>query len=517
MIARQLGKMFSTTLLLALLAGCASIDFDYPRSESRALTGTDQTYLGRQFTDLVASKPSGESGFLLLKDGIDALATRLFLIQRAERSIDLQYFILKTDVTGSVLLHRLLEAADRGVRVRLLLDDVDASGYDAGMAGLSSHPNFEIHVFNPFGRGFAGRPRSALTNFGRINRRMHNKTFIVDNQVAIIGGRNIADEYFDAREDARFSDQDVLAIGPVVTDASRMFDTYWNHETALPVPAFAEMPEDPAAELERVQHKFAAAREAILGTRYAAAVRQEVRDSNEIDTNAFSWAPYTLVYDSPDKGVKSRADEGDSIRTPLVESLESARSELVIVSPYFVPGKSGIDRFTALQAQGVQVIIITNSLASQDQLLVHSGYAPSRKPLLEHGVKIYEVRPDADQTGAEFVDPGDTTVSLHTKAFLVDRKALFVGSFNFDPRSAYLNTESGIIIRSEELSQEFAAAVNTALTRRTYEVFLNENGKLRWRYTREGEEVVYDKEPQTTWGRRFSAEFGRWLPIRGHL
>jgi putative cardiolipin synthase len=500
-----------------LLTACASIDFDYPRPESRALTGTEQTYLGRQFSELVASKPAGQSGFYLLRDGIDALAIRLQLIKRAERSIDLQYFLLKTDVTGSVLLHRLLEAADRGVRVRLLLDDIDTSGYDAGMAGLSSHPNFEIRVFNPFYRGFAGRQRSALTNFGRINRRMHNKTFIVDNQVAIIGGRNIADEYFDAREDARFSDLDVLGIGSVVADVSEMFDTYWNHETALPVPAFAEMPEDPAAELERVRHEFAAARKAILDTQYAAAVRQEVRDFNEIDTSEFSWAPYTLVYDSPDKAVKSRADEGDSIRTPLVESLESARSELVVVSPYFVPRKSGIDRFTALQEQGVQVIIITNSLASQDKVLVHGGYAASRKPLLEHGVKIHEVRPDADQSGAEFVDPGDTIVSLHTKAFLIDRKALFIGSFNFDPRSAYLNTESGIILESEELAREFAAAVNTALTRRTYEVFLKENGKLRWRYTHQGKEVVFDKEPQTTWGRRFSAGFAKWLPIRGHL
>ena len=517
MIIRQLAKIFSTTILLVLVTGCASIDFDYPRSESRALSGTDQTYLGRLFADLVASKPSGESGFYLLRDGIDALAMRLSLIKQAERSIDLQYFIFKTDITGSVLLHRLLEAADRGVRVRLLLDDNAAWGYDAGMAGLSSHPNFEIRVFNPFHRGFAGRPRSALTSFGRINRRMHNKTFIVDNQVAIIGGRNIADEYFDARDDARFSDLDVLAIGPAVADTSAMFDTYWNHQIVLPVPAFAEMPEDPTAELKRVRHKFAAAREAILDTRYAAAVRQEVNDFTDIDTSALSWAPYTLAYDSPDKGVKSRADESDSIRTPLVESLESAQGELVVVSPYFVPRKSGVKRFTSLQEQGVQVKIITNSLASQEQLLVHGGYAPSRKPLLEHGVKIYEVRPDADQSGAKYVDPGDTIVTLHTKAFLVDQKALFIGSFNFDPRSAYINTESGIILQSEELAREFAAAVDTALTRRTYEVFLNENGKLRWRYTQEGEEVVYDKEPQTTWGRRFSAGIAKWLPIRGHL
>jgi len=514
---RPHANLIQLIVVLAFVSGCASIDFDYPRLETSAYSDTQETSLGKQFQEAIDSGPAGESGFYLLPDGIDALSMRLQLIQEAEVSVDVQVYILKNDITGGVVLHRLLEAADRGVRVRLLLDDVYTSGYDAGMAGLSSHPNFEIRIYNPFYRGFAGRTRSALTNFGRINRRMHNKTFIVDNKVVVVGGRNIADEYFDARKDMRFSDLDVFGIGPVVAEASSMFDTYWNHETALPVPAFAEMPDDAKAELERLRKKLANARQAALDTQYAAAVSEQVSDYVEFDTNALTWAPYTLVYDSPDLGVVSRKDVTETIRPPLVDTLESANSELIIASPYFVPSKSGIERFGELQQKGVQVTIITNSLASQDQLLVHGGYAPSRKKMLKLGVKIYEVRPDADQTGAEYVDPESTMITMHTKAFMVDREKLFVGSFNFDPRSAFLNTESGLIIQSKVLSEEFAAAVDTALTRRTYEVVLNEDNQLRWHFKWEGEEELWDKEPQTSWSRRFSAGFAKLLPIRSQL
>jgi len=479
------GVIFIATVSVFLGAGCASIDFDYPKKESRALVDTDPTSLGRIFGRAVDLKPTGESGFYLLPDGIDALAMRLQLIKEAERSVDVQVYLLKPDIVGNIMLYRLLEAADRGVRVRLLLDDI---------------------LTNPFYRGFAGRTRSVLTNFGRVNRRMHNKNFVVDNQVAIVGGRNIADEYFDASKDARFSDLDVLGVGPVVTDVSAMFDMYWNHETAVPVPAFAEMPEDPAAELDRIRLDLARSREEALGSRYADALGEQVSDYIELDLSKLSWGPYELVYDSPDKGVISRKDAAETIRTPLAKTIESAQHELIVASPYFVPRKSGTERFDELQREGVQVTVITNSLASQDQVLVHGGYSASRKKLLKSGVRL-----------AEYVDPGETLITMHTKAFMVDREKLFIGSFNFDPRSAYLNTESGLILDSKELAEEFATAVETALNRRTYEVFLDENGGLGWRWEWEDEAEVWDKEPQTRWTRRFSAGFARMLPIRGSL
>ena len=478
---------------------------------------TGQTSLGRQLSALGIASSAEESGFFLLRDGMDSLAMRLGLVQRAERTIDIQVYEFFIDVTGNAWLYRLLEAADRGVRVRLLLDDIKTSGYDDGMAGLDSHPNFEIRVFNPFNRGVAGRTGSALTKFGRINRRMHNKTFIVDNQVAVIGGRNMGDEYYNANEDARFSDLDTFCVGPAVADASAMFDEYWNHEIVLPLAAFAKMPDDPAAELERVRRESAAAREAALDTPYAEAVRDRETDFADLDASRLVWVPYTLIHDSPDKGVQSRKDEVELLKTPLFEALEAAEHELIVVTPFFVPRQSGIEWLSEFEARGVEVTIVTNSLASQSQTIVQGGYAPARKPLLENGVKLYEFRPDEVESGELSMDTDDRVVSLHTKAFVVDRKVLFVGSFNLDPRSAYINTESGIILESEELAKEFAGAVETALARRTYEVYLNENGKLRWRYEQEGQEVVFDKEPQTTWSRRSRASLFKLLPLRGQL
>jgi len=516
-LMKMTGLMRQACLLtvFAALYGCASVDFDYPKSESVALTDTADTHLGRQFAGLAADHP-GESGFFPMVDGIDALASRLLLAERAERSIDAQYYLIKDDIVSHVFISVLLRAADRGVRVRLLVDDMFTSGADAGIAALDSHPNFEIRIFNPFARRSA-RAMDDITSFSRINRRMHNKSFTADNQVTIIGGRNIADEYFGAREDAKFGDLDVMGIGSVVNEVSDMFDSYWNHERAAPPEAFAKMPDDPATELERVRVELEAARQLILGTKYAAAVRDQFLEYEETDNDVFIWAPYTLAVDSPDKNFKKKAKTAASITTPLRESILSAKTEALILSPYFVPRKAGIETLIELQRSGVSITIITNSLAANNQSSVHAGYAPSRKPLLKAGVKIYEVRPDADVQGSELMAASGAKATLHTKAFIIDRSEIFIGSFNFDPRSANINTELGVIIRSPEMSANAAELLTAALPRQTYEVFLNEKGKLRWRAFEDGEEVIYDKEPQTTWGQRFMAGFMRILPIRGQL
>jgi len=499
----------------ALLCGCASVDFDYPKPESHALMDTEDTFLGQQLVGNASQDP-GEAGFFPISDGIDALAARLLLAGRAERTLDAQYYLIKNDHTGNAFVNVLLQAADRGVRVRLLVDDMFTGGYDAGMAALDSHPNFEIRIFNPFARRSA-RAVDGLTSFSRINRRMHNKSFTIDNQITIIGGRNIADEYFGAREDAKFGDLDVVGIGPVVQDVSEMFDSYWNHERAAPIAAFAKVPEDPVAQLKLLRERLDESRQSILTSRYAAAVREQVLHYVDVDTSSFTWAPYSLAVDSPDKTYKKKAKEVASITTPLRESLSSATSEAIIVSPYFVPRKAGIEALSAMQASGVQVIVITNSLAANNQASVHGGYAPSRKPLLKAGVRIFEVRPDADISGSELVAASGAKATLHTKAFFVDRREAFIGSFNFDPRSANINTELGVIIRSPELAEVFSERIMKALPKNTYEVFLNEKGKLRWRGLENDEEVVFDKEPQTTGWQRFVAGFMRILPIRGQL
>lgn len=512
---RTASRSVTLVMVFFLLNGCATVDFDAPKTTSTALTDTGNTYLGRQLEGLADANP-GKSGFIPLPDGIDALAARLLLAERAESSIDAQYYLIKNDITGNAFVSALLGAADRGVRVRLLLDDIFTGGFDAGLAGLNSHSNIEIRIFNPFAHRSA-RFMDGLTNFSRINRRMHNKSFTVDNQITVIGGRNIADEYFGARKDAKFGDLDVVGIGPIVGDISNMFDTYWNHERAAPIAAFADMPDDPAAELDRVRGELAQSRERITRSKYAEAVRTQILEYVETDTKPFVWAPYTLAVDSPDKAFKSKAKAAASITTPLRESILSAKEEVIIVSPYFVPLRSGIEAIAELQRSGVNVTVITNSLAANNQSSVHGGYAPSRKPLLKSGVKIFEVRPDADVSGSEIVAASDARATLHTKAFIVDRRDLFIGSFNFDPRSANINTELGVIIHSPVLATRFATLISARLPEQTYEVFLNEKGKLRWRGLEDGQEVIYDKEPKTTWSQRFAAGFMRILPIRGQL
>ncbi len=509
---KKIVELCFTALAISFVAGCATIDYDYPRTESYFLPDTSDTELAEGIEPMVARHPPDQSGFYPMNDGVDALAARLLLAKQAEKSIDVQYYLIKNDIVGRAFIYSLLQAADRGVRVRLLLDDMFTSGYDVGMAALHSHPNFEIRIYNPFHRGAAGRAQSALTGFGRINRRMHNKSFTVDNQITIIGGRNIADEYFGVREDAKFGDLDVVGIGPVVQDVSNMFDTYWNHETALPAPAFVKELDDPETALQALRDRLATALDDVGDSKYAEAVRARFLQYLESDQNLFEWATYRLVVDSPDKGIKSKAKEADSITTPLVESLLSAERELIILSPYFVPMKTGVEGLSELQKRGVNVIIITNSLAANNQFTVHGGYAPSRKPLLEAGVTIYEVRPDADVAGTEFVDASGAKATLHTKAFIVDDKEVFIGSFNFDPRSANLNTELGVLIRDPELALLYSVVIDEALRDKTFEVFLSDEGKLRWRGYKNGEEIIYDKEPETTWGQRTKAWFARIIP-----
>ena len=509
-------------LVIALatsLLGCATVDFDYPKEQSLALdpAETADTVLGRALRGVADGHAEGESGFFPIADGIEALSARLLMAERAKRSIDAQYYLLKNDITGRAFVFSLLEAADRGVRVRLLLDDMFTSGYDAGMAGLDSHPNVQIRIFNPFANRSA-RIWNGITNFSRINRRMHNKSFTADNQITLVGGRNIADEYFGAREDAKFGDLDVVGVGPIVQDVSNMFDIYWNHERAAPVESFAKMPEDPAAELVRLRAALEKSAKEISTTKYAAAVDDTILEYVESDNSVFHWASYTMAVDSPDKNIKSKAGTADSIVTPLIESLEAAEREILIISPYFVPRKTGIEALTELQQRGVNVTIVTNSLAANNQASVHGGYAPSRKPLLKAGVRIIEVRADADISGSEFMAASGAKATLHTKAFAVDRKEAFIGSFNFDPRSANINTELGVIIRSPAIAEELVATVEIKAATQAFEVFLNEKGKLRWRgVDSDGQQVIYDKEPQTTWGQRFAAGFYRMLPIRGQL
>ncbi|UCC15114.1 MAG: phospholipase D family protein [Gammaproteobacteria bacterium] len=502
-------------LLLAGLGGCATIDFDAPKEESYAPIETEATRLGRWVTEFSGER-AGQSGFLLVPQPLNAMAFRLSGAGQAENTIDAMYYLINADKAGLLCINSLIEAAERGVRVRLLLDDILTGGYDRGLLALDAHPNIQIRMFNPFARrGGISRGLNFLGDFGRLNRRMHNKAMITDNQVAIIGGRNIGDEYFAAHEVANFGDMDVLALGPVVREISSMFDLYWNHRLAVPVNLVIEPPEEPFQEIAELRARIAVVLQGVDVARYERVV-DEIRERERVHHDQLSWVPYDLVYDSPDKADKKLAAEAETMIPPLRDTIMAGEKELMIVSPYFVP-RSTMDGFQQLRDRGMSVKIITNSMAANNHLVVHSGYAPSRKPLLKMGAEIYEVRADAKVQGVEKTGVARSGGTLHAKVFVVDREELFVGTFNWDPRSKNLNTEMGIILHAPELARPLAEAIMRVAPERAYRLRLDDRGKIEWVTQIDGEEVVFKKEPDSTWWQRFKVGFYRILPIKEQL
>jgi putative cardiolipin synthase len=397
-----------------------------------------------------------------------------------------------------------------------LIDDINTGGMEDELAAMDDHPNIELRLFNPF----ASRNLRFfdIWDFGRVNRRMHNKSFTVDNKVTLIGGRNMATEYFAVNSEYNFGDLDTLAVGPIVEDTSRMFDSFWNHRNAIPYTQLSGQQHDGGIRLAALKESLQDNSEALRGTSYANAVHDSQLDFVSEAGKSFEWAPYKLVYDSPDKSLgQEEADDARSITAPLRDALLQARESLLVISPYFVPRRSGIKGLGELQDSGVQVDILTNSLASSDHLLVHSGYAGSRKPLLRHGVRIYEVRGDVHIDGTNRAGTDSSTSSLHTKAFVVDRRYFFMGSFNWDPRSADINTELGVIIDSPKIASWVVNEVVRAAPTESYQVFLNDDGYLRWREEEDGQVEIWDREPHTSFYTRFKAGFARMLPIKGQL
>ena len=512
-------RLFGLALLLlatTLGSGCASIDFDYPKTASTAPTDTQDTRLGRLAENL-PDAPPGAAPFYPIPDGVEALSVRVLMAQAAERTIDAQYYLITDDITGYLFLRELLRAADRGVRVRLLLDDIQTKGYGAGMRALSAHPNFELRIFNPFVQR-SWRGLSVLTgDLRRVNRRMHNKSFTVDNQATVIGGRNIAAEYFGAHDLEHFGDLDLLGLGPIAQDVSSMFDQYWNDRLAVPVAALTGEPQDPESELAAMREHMETALKDVETSPYGGALSSSALEVRTREPESLLWAPYDLVFDPPRKADARRPDDLETIVTPLVEIVMGAESELFVLSPYFVPRKPALEGFRTLRERGVKTTVVTNSLAANNHSVVHAGYMGSRKPLLELGVELYEVRPDAVGRGPNLGDPPTIRSTLHTKAFIVDRRWVFIGSFNWDPRSAHINTEMGILLDSPELAAEFLEEATSVLDTSTYRVVLNDAGYLRWVTEDDGQEVVWDKEPRTGFWKRVRVQLMRLLPIKGQL
>jgi putative cardiolipin synthase len=507
-----------------LVTGCASLPGKVERTESRAVVNTADTRLAKVFDPSVTAHPD-RSGVRALQSAEDAFAARILLARRADRSLDVQYYIWRNDTTGKLVWQALWDAAERGVRVRVLLDDANTGGLDPMLATLDAHPNIEIRLFNPFAnRGF--RVSDFALDFSRVNRRMHNKSFTADNQLTIVGGRNIGDEYFGANMDVGFQDLDVVALGPVVREVSSAFDLFWNSASAYPAASLLAPP-DPGAQAELKAGWDQLARDP-GAARYLDAVRQTplLHELNE-GRLTLDWTTAHVVHDDPAKVLES-TDRSDLQMMPLlVAAFGQPRRELDLVSPYFVPGKDGTKSLVTLAASGVQVRVLTNSLSATDVSAVHAGYAKYRKALLEGGVRVYELKPgdavpppEKGKGGGTGDGPpgsgsrGSSASSLHAKTFAVDRERVFVGSFNLDPRSMRLNTEMGVIIDSPALSGQLARQFDTVIPQKAFEVRMQADGQgLEWIEQSPQGEMRYTTEPGAGALKRTWIDFLGVLPI----
>lgn len=497
----------------AVLSGCQLPPLgDRTVTEALPLAEARRTPLGRALEPELNRHP-GLSGIHPLTDARGAFAARMQLAQAAQRTLDIQYYIWREDLTGTLLLEALHEAADRGVRVRLLLDDLGVSGMDGTLAALDAHEAIEVRLFNPFVvRSF--KYLGFLTDFSRSNRRMHNKSFTADGGVTIIGGRNVGDEYFGATDGVLFSDLDVLAVGPAAHDVSDDFDRYWASASAYPAERI--LPPVPKANLSQLETQAQSIERNPVAAAYVAAI-EELRDVQELLERKlkFEWAVTRMVSDDPAKGL-GKADIATKLPAQFRKILGEPGRELDLVSPYFVPAITGTRWFSDLAQRGVTVRILTNALEATDVTPVHAGYAKRRVDLLKAGVDLYELRraPGQENRKEERAGPfGSSGSSLHAKTFAVDANRVFVGSYNFDPRSATFNTEMGFIIDSPELAGRIERVFATSVPQNAYSVRLDEDGNLYW-LERRGDEVIrHDTEPNTTWLLRLGIRIMSLLPI----
>ncbi|MEA3412549.1 MAG: phospholipase D family protein [Pseudomonadota bacterium] len=521
--ASRIAPWVGRLLLLVLLAmgGCATLPENVDRVESHAYRDIGDTRMAESIREESAAHP-GESGFLLLGDGLDAFVARAVLASRAERSIDAQYYLLHGDLTGKLFIDQLVQAADRGVRVRLLVDDIDLGGRDEGAAALDAHPNIEVRLFNPFSRN-TWRMTQYLTRLGSVTRRMHNKSFTADNIATIVGGRNIGDEYFNAHADLAFADLDVLAVGPVVAEVSESFDLYWNNELAYPASILAqELPDE--AKIEALRRELEAFVEANRDSPYLEALRGSTLAEDLRNRSVqFVWAGADVFYDQPEKITESTDREDLHLSRQLGPHLGGVQEELIIFSAYFVPGKDGTRALSDLAKRGVRVRILTNALSSTDVAVVHAGYAKYRKRLLRAGVELYEMNKKltkAQRKALKGENPS-SKASLHTKSFVLDRESTFIGSFNLDPRSMRENTEIGLLIDSPEIAAGMGEWFDTNIDELAFrlELVTEADGRERilWHGRVDGEEQVFDVDPYTSIWRRMGVGLAGFLPIESQL
>jgi putative cardiolipin synthase len=533
MVISARGRLSFVVLLIAVLSGCASLPpgSDFPRTASAALAHPEETRLGRQF-DNSGLLHAGNSGFRILPVGADGFLVRMQMINAAERTLDLQYFIFRGDDTGRLLTDAVLHAADRGVRVRVLVDDGETVSGDEQISALAAHRSIEIRIFNPFayrGHVTAFRAIEYMFNVSRLDYRMHNKLLVVDNAVALIGGRNVGDQYFQIDPEGQFADDDVFAAGPIAQKLSGTFDEYWNNALSIPAEALSKIETSHAALREhREESNEPSPQLKADGFDYAKRVATGEPFEGMISGRLpLIWAHAQVICDSPDKKkVESGEMVGRLMHRPVAKVTAAVQSELLMVTPYLIPGKEGMQLIKDLRKRKVRVRILTSSLESSTVLLAQSGYMHYRVPLLEDGVELYEIRSLLGNTKGS----GQTKAisrygnySLHAKLFVFDRQKLFIGSMNFDLRSMHLNTEIGLIIDSPELAQQIAARFEAMVQpANSYMLVLRQNDagrspSLMWRTQEDGKAVEYDTEPARSDWQRFEVNTLSLLPMDREL
>jgi putative cardiolipin synthase len=503
-------------LLPLLLAGCSSLAPrpDLPPESAMAVA------TGSRLDDLIAPVEAahpGQSGFRLMREGPESFAIRSRTALTAGRSLDIQTYIWHDDATGAFLAYRALEAADRGVKVRLLVDDMDARSKQYTFAALDAHPNIEVRMFNPFGSrtGSLRFAFEAMGSFSRINRRMHNKTWIADNRIAIVGGRNLGDEYFGASEEVNFVDLDFAMIGPIVRDASASFDRYWNSPAAYPMALL--QPDDVTPEaLARLTQRAAKAVAAAPNHRFAAELRTDETVQRLLGGDwPIEWtANYRFVSDDPAKATGKKSGLGGSdVLAVLAPAMQAAQRQITVISPYFVPGKNGTQFLNEQVTRGAEVRVLTNSLAANDVAMVYGGYSKARPDLLKGGVELWELKPVPGSTPRKSKGFGSSSASLHTKALSADAQRAFVGSYNLDPRSTSLNCEQGVFVEQFVIASQIESLFDyQTAPARAWSVTL-QDGKVRWS---DGTKT-FDSSPQASRGQKFQAWIARVLPLDSQL
>lgn len=514
-----IGSLFLALVLLVVATWALGYTRLPPRPElpvDNALPTALATPLDKGIEPLLSAH-AGESGFRMVSDGVEAFALRAFSARAAGRSLDVQTYIWHDDLTGKLLASELLAAADRGVRVRLLLDDMDARANNFTMAALDAHENIEVRLFNPFASrsGILGQLAEFATSFSRINHRMHNKAWIADNRIAIAGGRNIGNEYFSASEAMNFMDLDFAMLGPAVGSLSESFDRYWNSAATWPQETLSPGLGDDAA-LVSLRNSIARSLEqsAVSPWVKSLAGSNAVRRIVSGDLPVHWTSQWKLLADDP---LKALDDDDPLARSEVMrglsEALGQAKTSITLISPYFVPGDAGTDSLANTVASGKTVSILTNSLAANDVAAVHGGYSKYRPRLVDGGVGLWELKPDPGHAINRSLF-GSSGASLHTKAALIDDATVFVGSFNLDPRSVSLNTEQGVLATHPVLAAELAHIFKRSTRgNRAWQIGRDPDGKLQWS---DGKTTV-QAEPDATLGRRVVAKLMRWLPFDSQL